>query len=107
MLARPFGSEERLDLGAADEEGRSVPPAAVWCVGERDARRVAAVPGVLGQTHLVGRSFGCEGGATADGGSSRFYAEGAMGRSNFGDPRMLAAAFAGRRLEYHSVPAET
>jgi len=39
--------------------------------------------------------------------SERATIHGAIGSSGFGELRMLAVAFAARRVKYHSAPAET
>src|SRR5690348_12301027 len=52
-LARPLARQERLDGLPALEKLRSIAPAAVGRVGKRDARGVARVPGVLGETCLL------------------------------------------------------
>src|SRR4029453_7487076 len=68
-LAAPLAHQEGLDGLATLQELGAVPPGAVERVGERDARRVARVPGVLGAPDLL------------DGG---FEAEGRDGRSSLG-----------------------
>src|SRR5262245_42430989 len=52
-LARPLALKESDDLAAASQELVAVAPYAVRRVGERDAQRLAAVPGVLGQPHFL------------------------------------------------------
>jgi hypothetical protein len=80
--------------GSPGQELGAVAPLAVGRVGERDALRIAAVPGILGEAGLLGGglggewrqgwagSFGCrhdrdlrgEGGAMADAPDFRFQA---------------------------------
>src|SRR5581483_11593906 len=52
-FALPLAHEECFDGGAALEEFASVPPAAVLRVRERDARGVAAVPGIFRKPHFL------------------------------------------------------
>src|SRR5215813_9155212 len=59
-LALPFARQERHDLVAAVQEFGAVAPPAVGRVGERDARRIARVPGVLGHARLLRGRFGGE-----------------------------------------------
>ena len=47
-LAVPLARQERLDGLAALEKLRAVPPAAIGCVGERDASGIARIPSVFG-----------------------------------------------------------
>src|SRR5262249_29661771 len=57
-LALPLAGQESLDGGPASQEFGSVSPSTVLCVGERDAGRVAAVPGVFGEPRLLCGGFG-------------------------------------------------
>jgi hypothetical protein len=59
-FARPFAAEESDDRLAAGEELRPVAPTAVRRVAERDTRRVAAVPGILGFPRLFDRGVAGE-----------------------------------------------
>src|SRR5260221_3033450 len=59
-FAIPFTDQEGLDGGAALEELRPVAPEAVGRIGLCHARRLARVPGILGQTRLLGGSLGGE-----------------------------------------------
>ena len=59
-LAVPFARQERLDGLATLEELGAVPPAAVGRVGERNARRIARIPGVLGHARLLRGGLGGE-----------------------------------------------
>src|SRR3984885_15872492 len=47
-LPVPFAGQKRLDRRASLKEFGPVSPPAVFGIGERDARRVAGVPAVLG-----------------------------------------------------------
>jgi hypothetical protein len=58
---RPFAGQKSLDLIAAGDELGAVSPTTVSCVGKRDARRVAGVPGVLGRPRFLGCGFIGEG----------------------------------------------
>src|ERR1700722_4394373 len=49
QLALPFACQEPLDLRPSIQKFRTVPPAAVFGVGQYDPRRVTTVPGVLSQ----------------------------------------------------------
>ena len=60
-LFGPFARKESLDGGAALKEFRAVPPYAAGRVGQRDAFRIATVPGILGGSRLYRRRFGREG----------------------------------------------
>src|ERR1700677_56185 len=60
-LAVPFAGQKRLDRGSALKELRPVSPPAVLRIGERHARGVAGVPGVLRHSRLLRRSFLVEG----------------------------------------------
>ena len=60
QLLRPLARQERLDRVAALQELGAVSPAAVRRVGERDARRIAGVPGVLGHAGLLRGGLGVE-----------------------------------------------
>jgi hypothetical protein len=51
---RPFPGEEGNDRGAALEKFRAVTPAAVFGIGERDALRVARIPGILRHAGFLG-----------------------------------------------------
>src|SRR3954468_2079176 len=53
-FAVPFARQERLDRFAALQELGPVTPAAVDRIGERDACRIARVPGILGHARLLG-----------------------------------------------------
>ena len=55
MFCRPFAGEKRDDLLSALKELGAISPSRIRRVGERDARGIAAVPGVLGDAHLGGR----------------------------------------------------
>src|SRR5205823_8385914 len=59
-LARPLALEELHDRLATAEELVAVAPLRVLRVGERDALRIARVPGVLGGLHLLARRLLCE-----------------------------------------------
>jgi hypothetical protein len=54
-FARPFPGQELDDRRAPGQEFGAVAPLAVGRVGERDALRIAAVPGVLGKAGLLWR----------------------------------------------------
>src|SRR5258708_7312759 len=56
-LAIPLSRQESFDRLASPEEFGAVAPTTVGSVGERDARRIARVPGILGQTRLLGGGF--------------------------------------------------
>src|SRR5262245_15409666 len=56
-LLRPLARQELPYRFAADQELGPVAPNAVRRIGERDALRIARVPGVLGHAHLLGRSL--------------------------------------------------
>src|ERR1700722_1833052 len=56
-LAIPFASQKRLDRGPALKELGAVSPPAVFRIGERDARRVAGIPGILRHARLLRRGF--------------------------------------------------
>src|SRR6266702_3415981 len=53
LLLLPFAGEERDDGLAALKDFRAIAPAAVLGIGERDARGVARIPGVLGHTGFL------------------------------------------------------
>src|SRR3546814_3271209 len=53
-FALPFALQQGLDGRAPVDEFGPVAPAAVRRIGERDFRRVAAVPGIFGQPRLLG-----------------------------------------------------
>src|ERR1700730_17194834 len=57
-LAIPLFRQKCLDRLASLEEFGAVAATTVGAVGERDARRIARVPGVLGQTRFLGGGFG-------------------------------------------------
>src|SRR5262249_7424325 len=80
-LAVPLPPEERLDRLASLQELRAIAPAAVGRVGEGDARGIARVPGVLGETDLLHGSLGAEGRkrGTAQGGAWRRSGAGGAG----------------------------
>src|SRR5881398_2509218 len=59
-LALPLAGEKGLDCRPPFKELRAIPPPAVFRVCERDARGVAAVPRVLGETGLLRGGFGVE-----------------------------------------------
>ncbi len=52
----PLATEEGLDLHAATEKLRPVPPDAVWCVCGDHPAGIAAVPGIFGRSDLGRRS---------------------------------------------------
>src|SRR5216683_3066214 len=60
QLARPFSNQERLNGLAPLEELDAVAPTAVGGVSQRNARRVARVPRVLGHAHLLRGGLQCE-----------------------------------------------
>src|SRR5258706_442223 len=62
QLARPLARQKGLDFVTASEEFGAVPPDAAGCIGERDARRIAAVPAIFGGAHLLCRAYGGKGG---------------------------------------------
>src|SRR6516162_5495120 len=53
-LGRPFALEEGYDRGPTLEKFRSVAPAAVLGIGERDAFGVARIPGIFRHASLLG-----------------------------------------------------
>src|SRR3546814_4282522 len=57
-FALPFALQQGLDGRAPFDEFGPVAPAAVRRIGERDFRRVAAVPGIFGQPRLLGGGLG-------------------------------------------------
>src|ERR1700676_2183188 len=59
-LAIPLSRQKGFDRLASLQEFGAVAPTTVGGVGERNARRIARVPGILGQTRLLGRGFGGE-----------------------------------------------
>src|SRR5260370_22174528 len=60
-FALPLASQKLLDRLAALQEFHTVPPPAVARIGERDALRIARVPGILGQADFLDRGFTGEG----------------------------------------------
>jgi hypothetical protein len=52
-FARPFASQERLDLDATAWKLSAIAPTAVESIGKRDARRVARIPCVLCRADLL------------------------------------------------------
>jgi hypothetical protein len=56
-LAVPLSRQKGFDRLASLQEFGAVAPTTVGGVGERSARRIARVPGILGQTRLFGRRF--------------------------------------------------
>src|ERR1700727_1955692 len=56
-LAVPLAGEKRLDRRPALKELSPVSPPAVFRIGERDARRVAGIPGIPRQWRLLRRGF--------------------------------------------------
>ena len=60
-LARPLALEEGFYGFAALEELGAIAPLAVRRVGQRDLRRIAAVPAILGKADLLGRGLLGEG----------------------------------------------
>src|SRR5207302_11500286 len=62
QLARPLARQKGLDFVTASEEFGAVPPDAAGRIGERDARRIAAVPAILGGAHLLCCAYGGKGG---------------------------------------------
>src|ERR1700730_14258530 len=56
-FAIPLSRQEGFDGLAALQQFRAVAPTTVGGVGERDARRIGPVPGILGQTRLLGGGF--------------------------------------------------
>src|SRR3974377_2236606 len=60
-LTAPLARQERFDSGAALKKFRAIAPAAVGCIGKRDASRVARVPCIFGHSHLLCGGLGCEG----------------------------------------------
>ena len=61
QFAGPFAGEELDDGGASLEEFGAVTPTTVGGVGERDAVRIATIPGVLGSAGLFDCGFEGEG----------------------------------------------
>src|SRR5258708_32966643 len=59
-LARPFSNQDRLNGLAPLEELDTVAPPAIGGVSQRNARRVARVPRVLGHAHLLRGGLQCE-----------------------------------------------
>src|SRR5262249_33099833 len=59
-LATPFAREECLDLLAAVNEFGAVAPDAVDGIAESDARGIASVPGIFGETRFLRGCLGCE-----------------------------------------------
>src|SRR5260221_4185286 len=53
----PLARQERDDRGAAFEEFRTIPPAAVFGVAQRYPLGIARIPGVLGHAGLLVRGF--------------------------------------------------
>src|SRR6266576_3168181 len=60
-LALPFARQKRLDGGAALQKLRAITPAAVGRVRQRDAGRIACIPGVFGETRLLRGGLAGEG----------------------------------------------
>ena len=60
QLPVPFARQESLDGCAALQKLGTIAPAAVGRIGQRDARRIAGVPGILRHAHLLGGGFGIE-----------------------------------------------
>lgn len=52
-LAGPFARQKRLDLAAALDKLRAIPPLAIGGVGRRDFRLVAAVPAIFSKAYLL------------------------------------------------------
>src|SRR5450755_4021721 len=63
QLEGPLARQERLDLCPAGEESGAVPPDAAGRIGEHDARRIAAVPAILGGAHLCAALSAVNGGS--------------------------------------------
>jgi hypothetical protein len=61
QLPLPFAGQKFDDRLPAAEELGAVPPAAVLRIGQRDALRIAAVPGILGEARLFGGGSDGEG----------------------------------------------
>ena len=61
QLARPLAQQEGLNRLAALQEFGAIAPLAVDRVGQRDPRRIAAVPAVFGHAHFLRRRIECEG----------------------------------------------
>src|SRR5580692_9902876 len=59
-LVRPLTREKRDDLLAPVDELRTIAPAAVNRIGERDALRIARVPSVFGGAHFGDGALMCE-----------------------------------------------
>src|SRR5271155_4367491 len=53
QLLVPFAGEERADGLAAIDELDAIAPFAVGRIGQRHARGIAAVPGILGETYFL------------------------------------------------------
>src|SRR6266850_5671945 len=62
QLALPLARQKGLDFATASKEFGAVPPDAPGRIGERDARRIAAVPAILGGAHLLCRAYSGKGG---------------------------------------------
>src|SRR3954462_15804158 len=73
VLLLPFAGEERDDGLAPLKNLGAIAPAAVLGIGERDAHRVARIPGILGHTRLL------RGGLTGEGRKRRARHEGLIG----------------------------
>src|ERR1700730_6058655 len=56
-LAVPLSRQKGFDRLASLQEFGAVAPTTSGGVGERDARRIARVPGILGKTRLFGGGF--------------------------------------------------
>src|SRR5579859_3389481 len=76
-LARPFAGEQRLDRLAPLNELGAVPPKAIDAVGQCHLGRIAAVPSILREAHLLDRAFAGEG---RQGGTGHFDSPGFKGR---------------------------
>src|SRR5262249_2822962 len=61
-FAAPFARQKCFDGGATLENLRTIAPAAVGRVGERDAGRISRVPGVFGHSYFLCGALGGEGG---------------------------------------------
>ena len=57
----PFAGEELNDGVASGEEFRAIAPDGIDRIGQRDALRVASVPGVFGQANFLDGGFLVEG----------------------------------------------
>src|SRR6478752_4717300 len=61
VLLLPFAGEERDDGFAPLKNLGAIAPAAVLGIGQRDAHRVARIPGILGHARLLRGGLTCEG----------------------------------------------